>query len=201
MATGTQPVIADRVMGWMEIEEGMQAVAPIPGGLRWARDTHWTTATRLAMGSDATKSLRGMPQVIHRQTSLGANEQLVELEVDTGRIRKTAWGVGAGVTALGVASGVVAAVLGGGSNALDFASVAVPGAVVAASTVVVTARAWTASIRKGMTTALNGIAHPELYRRSSRRRQRRAGRNEDQPRSGFSRLADDVADVLDDLFD
>jgi len=199
VAKGTQTVVADRVQRWMDKEEGMQAVAPVPGGLRWQPDKHWTTATRLAIHSEATKSLRGMPEVVHRQTELGSDEQLVELEVETGRIKHTAWGVGAGVAAAGAVGGAVAAVLGEGSDLVDFAVAAVPGAVLAAATVVVTARAWASSIRKGMARALSGIAHPELYRRSSRRQHRRF--EEKPPRSGFSRLVDEVADAIDDVFD
>src|SRR5690606_40783639 len=89
-------------------------------------DKHWMTSTRLALGTEGTKSLRGMPQVIHRQISLGPDEHLVELEVDTSRIRNTAVGVGAGVAVAGVVSGVaVAAGVPGGNDLLQFLTAAV----------------------------------------------------------------------------
>lgn len=197
VAKGTEPAVTEQVMGWMEAEEGLRAVEPVEGGLRWQPDKHWTTSTRLAFGSDGTKALRGMPEVVHRQRTLGSDEQLVELEVGTSRIRATAWGVGGGIAGAGVLAGVANAVLGGGGDLLEFAAVAVPGAVLATSTLVITAKAWTASIKRGMTVALNGIAHPELHRRSARRRRRRDYGG----RSGFARLVDDVSAVLDDIFD
>lgn len=200
---GSEGAVAEQVAGWMENEEGLRAVAPVVGGLRWEKDTRWTTATRLAIGSDGTKALRGMPEVVHRQTSLGPDEQLVELEVDTDRIRNTAWGVGAGVATTALASGVVVAVTVVGANdLLEFASAAVPGLVLATATSMVIAKAWTTSIRKGMRRALDGIAHPELHRRAWRRRSRRLERSDGRrSRSGFQRLIDEVADALDDIFD
>lgn len=202
VVTGSETAVESRVMAWMEREEGLSPVAPITGGLRWQPDRHWTTVTRLAMGSDATKALRGMAEVVHRQTSLGPEEQLVELEVETGRIRATAWGVGGGVTAVGVAAGAVIAGIGGGNDLLEFATGAAPGLLLGVGSLILIARAWAASIRSGMARALDGIAHAELYRRSSRRRQRREARADTRrPRSTFSRLVDDVTDALDDLFD
>jgi hypothetical protein len=200
---GSEEAVAEQITGWMENDEGLRAVAPVAGGLRWEKDTHWTTATRLVIGSDGTKALRGMPEVVHRQTSLGPDEQLVELEVETDRIRNTAWGVGAGVAAAALASGaVVAAAAVGGSDLLEFASAAVPGLALATASAIVIARAWTTSIRRGMRRALDGIAHPELHRRAWRRRSRRIRRSEERrPRSGLQRLIDEVADALDDIFD
>src|SRR5690606_31711957 len=146
---------------------------------------------------EGTKSLRGMPQVIHRQISLGPDEHLVELEVDTSRIRNTAVGVGAGVAVAGVVSGVaVAAGVPGGNDLLQFLTAAVPGLAVAAGSMIATARGWLGSVRRGMLRALDGIAHPELYRRASKRRMRW----ERQKNSGWQQLVGAVADALEHPF-
>lgn len=199
IVSGDHADVSDRIMSWLETEEGLRPVARTPDGIRWEPDRHWMTSTRLALGTDGTKALRGMHQVIHRQSELGPNEQLVELEVETGRIRNTAVGVGAGVAALGVATGVtVAAAVPGGNDLLQFLTAAVHGLVVAGTTMFTIARTWATSIRKGMLRALDGISHPELYRRARKRRMRRQWR---QGQSGWKRLVDEVVDSIEDLFD
>jgi len=197
IANGEASEVANRVMAWLETEEGLRPVARTPDGIRWEPDKHWMTSTRLALGTEGTKSLRGMPQVIHRQISLGPDEHLVELEVDTSRIRNTAVGVGAGVAVAGVVSGVaVAAGVPGGNDLLQFLTAAVPGLAVAAGSMIATARGWLGSVRRGMLRALDGIAHPELYRRASKRRMRW----ERQKNSGWQQLVGDVVDAIEDLF-
>lgn len=196
---GSPEEVDDVVMGWMEREEGLRAVARVDGGIRWEPDNHWTTATRLAFGSESTKALRGMPAVIHRQTALSPDEQVVEIDVGTDRIRNTALGLGAGFGVAGVGGGIATALaVAGGNDLAQFASVAVPMLAVAGGTAFITARAWAASIRRGISRALHGIAHPELNRRAQRRR-RRYGK--DRRRSGFQRLVDEVVDAIDDVFD
>ncbi|HEX2153672.1 MAG TPA: hypothetical protein VHL52_06820 [Acidimicrobiia bacterium] len=202
VVAGTAQEVDDQVMAWMETEEGLRAVARTGDGIRWEPDRHWLTSTRLAMGSDATKALRGMPEVVHHQTAVGPEEQVVQLDVDSGRIRRTAWGVGAGVAATGLASGaIVAATVGGGSDLAQFAAVAAPGLVLAVGTTVLIAKTWAGSVRRGIARALDGIAHPELHQRAMRRRRRRSGRDDGSRRGTFSRLADEVADAIEDLFD
>lgn len=196
---GSSEEVDDSIMQWLEREEGLRPVAPVEGGIRWEPDRHWTTSTRLAFGSQSTKALRGMPEVIHRRTPLAGEEQLVEIEVETGRVRATALGLGAGLGVAGVGAGIATAFgVAGGNDLAQFASVAVPMLAVAGGTAVVTARAWAGSIRRGISRALYGIAHPELHRRSSRRRGRG---DERRRRSGFQRLVDEVADALEDIFD
>lgn len=201
LVSGTQEEVEDRLYGWMEIEEGLRPVARLPdGGLRWEPDRHWTTSTRLAFGSDATKALRGMPEVRQRVTSLSPDEQLVELDVATGRIKATALGVGSGLAVAGVAGGIAtAATMVPGSDLAQFALVAGPTLAVAGATTFAIAKGWVEAIRRGMVRALEGVAHPDLHERARRRRRRRQQRR--QPRSTFQRLVDEVADAIDDLFD
>lgn len=196
---GSAEEVDDSILGWLEREEGLRPVARVHDGMRWEPDRHWTTSTRLAFGSQSTKALRGMPEVVHRRTPLADEEQLVELEVETGRIRMTALGLGAGLGIAGIGGGVATAFgVAGGNDVAQFAAVAVPMLAVAGGTALITARAWANSIRRGISRALYGIAHPELHRRSSRRRDYGEKRRR---RSGFQRLVDEVADALDDIFD
>lgn len=196
---GSAVEVDESILGWLEREEGLRPMARIDGGIRWEPDRHWTTSTRLAFGSQSTKALRGMPEVVHRRTQLAGEEQLVELEVETGRIRATALGLGAGLGIAGIGGGVATAFgVSGGNDLAQFAAVAVPMLAVAGGAALITARAWANSIRRGISRALYGIAHPELHRRSLRRRKNGEKR---QRRSGFQRLVDEVADALDDIFD
>lgn len=196
---GSAEEVEDSIHGWLEREEGLRPVARVNDGLRWEPDRHWTTSTRLAFGSHSTKALRGMPEVVHRRTTLADEEQLVELEVETGRIRITALGLGAGLGVVGIGGGIATAFgVAGGNDVAQFAAVAVPMLAVAGGTALITARAWASSVRRGVSRALYGIAHPELHRRSSRRRNYGEKRKR---RSGFQRLVDEVADALDDLLD
>lgn len=200
VVSGSAEAVSEYVMAWMENEEGLRPVARTGSGIRWEPDRHWLTSTRLALGTGGTKALRGMPEVLHHQSSLGPEEQLIELDVDTGRIRNTAWGLGAGVAVTGLASGAAVAVMvPGGNDLVQFASAAVPGLVLATTTTVVTARAWASSLRRGIARALDGIAHPELHRKGMRRRQR-GDRRPGSRKGGFQRLVDDVVDAIDDLF-
>lgn len=198
---GPRREVESRVMGWMETEEGLRPVARTERGVRWERDSHWLTSTRLALGTEATKALRGMPEVAHRLTLLQPDEHLVEIEVETGRIRHTAWGVGGGVAAAGAGGGALAAALvPGGNDLLQFLSVAGPAVVAAAASGVLTARLWAGSIRKGVDKALSGIAHPDLHPKAARRRERRRRRGTQEIGSRRQRLVDEVADAIDQLF-
>lgn len=195
--SGSEAEVADQVMAWMESEEGLMAVSRTGDGIRWVPDAHWTTSARLALGSSGTKALRGMPEVIHRQTSVSADSQVVEIEVPTGRIRLVAGSVGGGMAFAGFMGGLAAAsAMAGGNDLGQFAVVAVPGLVVAGGTLLIISKAWTAAIRQGVQRALHGIADPDLNRRVARRQRRRRQRNK---RSGWRRLVDEVADVLDDV--
>lgn len=201
--SGSATEVRDRVMAWMQNEEGLRPIARAHDGVRWEKDSHWLTSTRLAFGSDATKALRNMSEVVHRQIPLASEEHVVEIDVDARRIGMTAWGVGGGVSALGVGGGVLAAALiPGGNDLMQFATVAVPSVTVAATSAVMTARLWAESIRRGVDRALSGIAHPELHSRAARRRERRSRRAESKGRrSGFQGLVDEATDAIDDLFD
>lgn len=197
---GTETEVAEEVMAWMEGEEGLRGVARTGDGVVWEKDTRWTTTARMAMGTEGTASLRGMPTVQHRQISVDGNRQVVEIEVDTARIRLVATSVGAGLSVLGVATGVGLAVGLDGNDLAQFLTGLLPGVGLGAGVAVITAKAWGESIKHGVQRALSGIAHPELHQRSGRRQRRRSGRSQVH-RSGFHRIIDEVSDVLDDLFD
>lgn len=200
--TGPAAEVHDRVMAWMRNEEGLRPIAREDEGVRWEKDSHWLTSTRLAFGSDATKALRNMSEVVHRQIALAPDEHVVEIDVDARRIGLTAWGIGGGISALGMGGGVLAAFfIPGGNDLLQFATVAVPTVTVAATSAVATARLWADSIRRGVDRALSGIAHPELHSRAARRRERRRRRAESKGRGGFQRLVDEATDAVEDFFD
>lgn len=194
---GSEAEVADHIVAWMENEEGLRPVARTGDGIRWERDTHWATATRLAFGSQGTKSLRGMPEIVHTQLSLGDDRQVVEIDVDTSRIRVAASVVGGSIAAAGALTGAIMASVTG-EVGLVFAG-AVPGVAVGAGSALVTARVWASSIAAGVSRALDGISHPELYRRRSGWWSRT--RRQQTPRRGFEKLVDDVSDALDRLFD
>src|SRR5690606_13057641 len=181
LIAGAPDEVEGHIMTWLEVEEGLKPIARTPDGVRWAPDKHWATSTRMALGTEGTKALRGMPEVVHRQTSLSPTEQLVELEVDTGRIRATALGLGGGLAAAGLAAGgIVAGAVPGGNDLVQFLLPAVPGVAVGAATMLATAKGWATSVRRGMARALDGISHPELNQRTRRRRQRRQRRRQTQ---------------------
>jgi hypothetical protein len=73
---------------------------------------------------------------------------------------------------------------------VQFLVPAAPAAVVGAGVAVTIGRAWTASIRRGIERALDGIASPQLGRRKTKRR-----------KSTIERLVDSAKDAIDDVFD
>lgn len=197
---GSESEVSTQVIAWMEGEEGLRPVARTGDGLLWEPDSHWTTSARLALGSDSTKALRAMPRIRHRQVSVDESHQVVEIEVDTGRIRTVALSTGVGIIVAGAATGAGAAALGPGNDLVIVLSGLGVGLGVGAGATIATARIWAANVRKGISRALHGIAHPELHRRAMRRLQRRAGRR-DQPRSGFQRVVDTISDTISDILD
>lgn len=194
---GARAEVEERLMAWMESEEGLRPASRTDDGVRWVPDSHWTTGARLALGTEGTKALRGMGQTTHRLTSLAEDRQLVEMEVDTFRVRLGAGLTGGGVSLAGLGGGLAVAFgMSGGSDIAQFLSVAAPMLAAGLASTLVVARAWTASVRKGTERALDGIAHPDLYRRASRRMSKRRGSS-----SGVERLVDEVSDALDRLLD
>lgn len=199
LVAGTEGDVAHRIISWMEGEEGLRPVARTGDGMLWEPDSHWTTSTRLALGTDATKALRGLPSIRHRQLSLGQDRQVVDVEVDAGRVKVVAISVGAGLAAAGAATGIGVAAATAGNDLVAVLAGIGGGAGLGLGTAVTIARAWGASIRKGIDRALSGIAHPELHPRALRRLQRRQERNG--PRSGLRRAVDAISDALDDYRD
>lgn len=182
--TGTAPDVAQRVHRWMTRDEGLRPAARTGDGISWVPDTNWKTTARVAIAGKGTKTLKGLAGVTHRQIELSPDEHVVEIDADTNRVGIVAGSVGGGLLGGAVAGGVAAAFgMAGGNDLLQFLMVAVPGAAVAMGTSVITAKAWTQSIRTGVSLALTNIAHPDV----------------DGPRPGKVRkLVDDISDGLDD---
>ncbi|MFP3914721.1 MAG: hypothetical protein ACLFWM_07575 [Actinomycetota bacterium] len=175
VVSGAEGEVDDRVMAWMANEEGLRPVSRSPEGVTWEKDGHWMTSVRLVFGTEGTGALRGMKEVRHRRLPLGSDEHVVEIAADTSHVRWAGWGVGAGVTLLGLGGGAItAAAVPGGNDVVQFLSAAVPGLALAAGSAWATVRLWSSSVRRGVDSALNGIAHPDLHPRAERRRNRRS---------------------------
>lgn len=183
------------IVTWMGGQEGLRPRARVADGVRWEKDRHWSAQLRIGIGRSAgTGALRNIPSVVHRQTEISDEEQLVELDADTKIISQVAAGVGGGLAGAGLVGGVVTAVtVAGGSDIAQFLAPAAPAVFVGATTALIIAKSWMTAIRTGIERALDGISNPSLHVDVGRRR-RGAGR-----RSGLSGVLQDIADTLDDL--
>lgn len=189
---GDRAEVTDAVVRWMTRHEGMRPRSRAAGGgIRWEKDDRWRTALRQGLKlSRGTGTLRNLPSVVHRQTAIGVDEHLVEIDADTAIVGRTAAAVGGGLAAAGaVAGGAVAAGIGGGPDIVQFLAGFVPLAAAGAGSALAIARSWTSSVRKSIERALDGISNPDLQGRSGR------------PKPAWARALDDVADVVDDLLD
>ncbi|MGF1664838.1 MAG: hypothetical protein ACFCVC_01045 [Acidimicrobiia bacterium] len=194
--TGGQVILGDpatvekAIINWLRSAEGFRPRAKTGTGYTWERDDHWATKMRLSLGDkQGTGSLRGLKTITHRHTDTGDGRHLVELDADTRVVSWTAAGIAGGATVLGVIGGTVAALAGSGSDVADFLMVSLPTATVGISAGLITAKAWSSSIRRGLDRALDGIASPELFRKRKNRK------------SGIAKVLDDLGDKLDDIFD
>jgi hypothetical protein len=188
VVTGTSQEVRHQISSWMTRHEGLRPRSPAQGGgVRWEKDDRWRTALRQGLKlSQGTGSLRRLPGVVHRQTEINAGEHLVELDADTGIVSRTAVIVGGTLAAAGAAAGgAVAAGIPGGPDLLQFLAGFVPLVAVGVGSAITIARSWTASIRRGIDRALDGIAHPPHQVSSAK--------------PGWARVLDDVADVVDDF--
>ena len=188
----TRANVAEDVTAWMTRHEGMRPRSRAAGGgIRWEKDDRWRTALRQGLKlSRGTGTLRRLPAVVHRQTEVDPDEQLVEIDADTAVVGRTAAVVAGGLGGAGVAAGsAIAAGMGGGPDFIQFLAGFLPLAAAGVGTAVAVARTWTGSVRRAIERALDGISHPDLLGRQGR------------TRPGWARVLDDVADAVDDLLD
>ncbi len=178
------------IVAWMGGQEGLRPRARVAEGVKWEKDSHWSTSLRLGLGgSEATGALRNLPSVTHRQTAVSPTDQLIEIDADTRIISQVAAGVGGGLAGAGLVGGIVtAAAMAGGSDVAQFLGPFAPALVLGISTGLIIAKSWLTAVRRGIDRALDGIANPSMQRRKSRRR-----------KSGVVRVLDEVRDALDDL--
>lgn len=157
--------VALAVDRWMTRHEGMRPRARDRFGTKYEKDPNLLTALRmgLKMGK-GTGSLRNLGSVTVRQTDVGGDAQLVELEATTAVVSKVAEGVGVGLGVIGLLVGVFSALQPGGSDVLQFLSPALPSVVVGVAAAVGIARGWIRSVRNGMERAVDGIRSPGLWR-------------------------------------
>ena len=187
------------IVAWLTAQEGLRPRSKSRGGIQWERDDHWTTKLSLGLGTDGNKALRGMRRVTHHQTEVGEDAHLVEIEVDSSIISKVGVGLLAGFGALGVFNGTFLAVgvadTGAMADIVQFIAGLGGTTAVGLAAGMITARVWASNVRDGLERALDGIAHPELFKRHSRRRSRR------NKRTGFIDRVEDVLDEFKDILD
>ena len=187
--------LADRIAEWMHLDEGMRPRAKNAGAVRWEKDPGIGTAIRRGMKqSKGTGALRASPKVITRQTEVGSDEHLVEIEADTSHARAESAGVATAV-ALG-AAGVGTAIAVGTGNPLGFLAGFLPGIGVAAFAARAYARARIRAMRDGINRALDGILHPRDD--EDARSKRRKGRGRGQRKPSWVHI---VEEIVDEIFD
>ena len=209
VVAGSADAVEDATAAWMGRHEGMRPRAKSGRSVRWEQDSGIGTAIRRGMKqSQGTGELRRSPSVITRQTEIAADEQLVEIDVDTSNVRTQAVGVGIGVAALAAALAVVAGVASGQFfTALGVLVSGMVGSLVGATAF---ARSRIGRIRAGLNRALDGILHPIDSWRGRGDRSRRDDEDDDDDRDGRRRRkrrrrkptwADIIEDVFDEVFD
>ncbi len=143
---------------WLERHEGLRMRRAVPGGALWERDP--SALTKLRMGlklGRGSGALRASGGVAHRIHTTRSGEQLVGLEVDTRIIGRTAKGLLAAGTGVGLLA-MIAMGLGLGWGEGIAAGLTALAAFGAAA--ITTARTWTSRVRRGIRRALDAIASP-----------------------------------------
>ncbi len=150
--------VEEAAITWLERHEGLRMRRAVPGGALWERDPSALTKLRMGLklgrGSGALRTSGGVAHRIHTTRS---GDQLVGLEVDTRIIGRTAKGLlaaGTGVgllamIALGLGLGWAEGIIAGLTSLAAFGAAAVA-----------TARTWTSRVRRGIRRALDAIASP-----------------------------------------
>jgi len=184
-----------RVEEWMRRHEGLRPRAQSGRSVRWERDPGIGSALRRGMKrTQGTGALRTSPRVITRQTEVGSNEHLVEIEADTSNTKTESAGIGlaAGLGAIGVGVGV-AAVGSFAPEPVEFLAAFLPGLGAAIFAASAYARARIKRTKDGINRALDGILHPVVTHRNEDRRQRGRGR-----RPTWAHI---VEEIVDEIFD
>lgn len=97
---------------WFRNHEGLRPRRHLEDGILWEKDSHPITSIRMGLKlSQGTGALRTTPGVTHRVREVKPGEQLVSIEADTARLRKT------GQTLLAVGAVATAASVGVGATA------------------------------------------------------------------------------------
>jgi hypothetical protein len=97
---------------WFRNHEGLRPRRHLEDGILWEKDSHPITSIRMGLKlSQGTGALRTTPGVTHRVREVKPGEQLVSVEADTARLRKT------GQTLLAVGAVATAASVGVGATA------------------------------------------------------------------------------------
>ncbi len=183
-----------QVEEWMRRHEGMRPRAKNRRAVRWERDPGIGSALRRGFKrAQGTGALRTWPQVTTRQTEVGHDEQLIEIEADTSKVKAESAGVGA-ATAFGAVA-IGAAVAAAGTFAPDVVEFltgflpALGGAILAAGAY---ARSRISRTKDGINRALDGIVHPHVVRRNADRRERGSRK---------PTWAHIVEEIVDEIFD
>ena len=161
---------ADRVeaaaQDWFRNHEGLRPRRHLEDGILWEKDSHPVTSIRMGLKlSQGTGALRATPGVTHRVREVKPGEQLVSVEADTVRLRKTGQtllAVGAVATAASV--GVGAAAFGGPVEPATIALAASTAAVFAGSTIFGIRAAFN-RLKSGINRALDAVSDKFTRRR------------------------------------
>lgn len=183
-----------QVEEWMRRHEGMRPRSKNRRAVRWERDPGIGSALRRGLKrTQGTGALRSWPQVITRQTEVGHDEHLIEIEANTSKVKAESAGVGAATAVGAVAVGAAVAALGTfAPDAVEFLAGFIPalgGAIVAAGAY---ARTRIKRTKDGINRALDGIVNPQIVRRNEDRRER--GRR----RPSWANI---VEEIVDEIFD
>jgi hypothetical protein len=132
---------------WFRNHEGLRPRRHLDDGILWEKDSHPITSIRMGLKlGQGTGVLRTSPGVTHRVREVKTGEQLVSIEADTARLRKT----GQTLLAVGIGATAGAALVG----STIFGGPLEPGTIsLAASTGVV----FTASTIFGIRAAFNRL--------------------------------------------
>ena len=179
---------------WMRRHEGLRPRRLTDDGAVWDKDTGIASALRRGFKvSQGTGAIREMSDVEHSVTSLAENEHIVTVEADTSVINKVAAGIAAGGTALAVGAGIGMAAAGDSTalvNLAEFAGGFFGFMMLNAGLALTVAKSWSASVRKGLQRAVDGMTHPELYETGT-----------SSGNDWWGRLKRDLADLAEDVED
>jgi hypothetical protein len=151
---------------WFRNHEGLRPRRHLEDGILWEKDSHPITSIRMGLKlSQGTGALRTTPGVTHRVREVKPGEQLVSIEADTARLRKTGQtllAVGAVATAASV--GVGATAFGGALEPATIALTLSTAAVFAGSTIFGIRAAFN-RLKRSVNRALDAVGDKFVQRR------------------------------------